>query len=277
MADQPSIVSAVRDLALRGRPVALAEATPAIEFPASTEIADAATTAVGAGQRQGAGRTSADAYDWCRRTFASEVAAPGGGAITKLRVVTCTPGQLMTASTEAVPGEIVVGAHWPLETHYRLGSLLAHEAIHQLLFEREATDSPVRERSLAYSPWRVETRPGRLAWHAFWTFACQIALLAETMVGEPGMAADEPELPRFVARLLPRLPIALDSLERFQVLSAAELDHARRAMDALDDPIARLVRDFELEQTVESEEGTAHDELEAWALATVDAREKAAT
>lgn len=277
MARPPSLTSTVRNLALRSAPVALAAAPPAMVFASSAEIADAETAAVADQLRDGARAVTADAYRWCRERFASEIAAPGTGTITRLRLVTCPSEELMTSSAPATPGEVVLGAGWPLETYYRLGSLLAHESIHQMLFRREAGEGPVREGSLAYSPWRAATRQGRLAWHAFWTFACQIALLAETMLGDPSTARREPQLPAFVARLLPRLPIALDSLERFEVLSAPELDRAQRAMGALEEPIAHLVRALELERTVESETEIAQEEFEAWALATVGSRAEAAT
>ncbi len=257
--------------------MALAAAPPAMVFASSAEIADAETAAVADQLRDGASAVSADAYRWCREHFASQAAAPGSGTITRLRLVACPSGELMTSSTPAVPGEVALGAGWPLETHYRLGSLLAHESIHQALFSREAGGGPVREGSLAYSPWRAATRPGRLAWHAFWTFACQIALLAETMLDDPEMAGREPQLPVFVARLLPRLPIGLDSLARFEVLTAPELDRARDAMGALEEPIAQLVGELELGRTVEAETEAAEAELDAWALATVGSRAAAAT
>jgi hypothetical protein len=277
MAVSPSLIATVRDLATEGAPVALAEAPPATEFASSAEIADAESAAVATELRDGAQAITGAAYRWCRDGFASTTAAPGSGTITRLLLVSCPGEELMTSSRPIAPGAVVVGAGWPLESYHRLGSLLAHEAIHQVLFAREAGESPVREGSLAYSPWRAATRPGRLAWHAYWTFACQIALLVETMLADPAMTGREPQLPSFVSRLIPRLPIGLESLERFEVISAGELERTWAAMDALEEPVAHLVRELGLEASVESEAESARTELEAWARATARPPAEAAT
>jgi HEXXH motif-containing protein len=197
-------------------------------------------------------RQLAEAYAWCAARFPLSVRAPGGdGSVRSVSLLIVghsrQRARLLSFSSPQAPGQVFIAADWPLSSPYRLASLLAHEDIHQALYVREAESSPVRPRSLGYSPWKGTVRPGRWVWHAFWTFTCQAALLGESLTRDRSLLERDPTLSRFVAEMMARVGVCLESLQIFDIVTTEELDRCRRAGSMLDQVADRLggIPDFD--------------------------------
>ena len=175
------------------------------------------------------------AYLWCNERFPLTI--PLGEnkehrcAINVLELRMTSGFELLSSSSADKPGHIILGAPWlMMESPYRLGSLIAHESVHQGLFVREKINSPIREGSLGYSPWKCMSRPGGLVWHAFWTFGCQFSLLAEAVTNCSTLLQKDSALVGFIASMVPRLEICLDSLQLFKIAEPDELARCVKAM-----------------------------------------------
>jgi hypothetical protein len=207
---------------------------PLIDFESSSAFLDRTYCAVPREEQPNARRIVEDAFRWCTMNFPLEVPAE----LNRLRLfaphyidVRLTPrNTYLAASSADSRGHILLGAPWPEECTRRLASLVAHEAVHQGLFLREQLSSPVRTGSLGYSPWRCRARPGRLVWHAFWTFACQFSLLASAISKDEPTVEIECGLIDLMATMPPRVESCLDSLVQFDIVEDAELE---RCADAL--------------------------------------------
>ena len=128
--------------------------------------------------------------------------------------------RLVTASSPQEPGTIWFAANWGSLTTRRIAGNLLHEAVHQLLYQREESDaSLLRAHSIAYSPWKQRERPGRWVWHAFWTFSAHCVFLADTITsGDVEFNEDKTE----VGIMYLRLKQCSASLEMFDVVANSE-------------------------------------------------------
>ncbi|MFD4357467.1 hypothetical protein ACFWPX_33320 [Nocardia sp. NPDC058518] len=134
-----------------------------------------------------------------------------------------------------------MAADWPLTSPYRFASLITHEGIHQALFIRELEDSPVRPGSSGYSPWKKTLRPGRLVWHAFWTFTCQLVMLCESLQLDQRLIARDPSLFSFLADMEARISVCLDSLKLTEVVTPKEFERCTSAFNILTGLIEELL------------------------------------
>ena len=128
--------------------------------------------------------------------------------------------RLLTASSPEEPGTIWFAANWETLTIRRIAGNALHEARHQLLYHREASDANLlRTHAIAYSPWKQRERPGRLVWHAFWTFSVHCVFLADSITaGDAEFNEDNAE----IGDMYLRLKQCFDSLEMFDVVSDPE-------------------------------------------------------
>lgn len=173
--------------------------------------------------------------------------------------------ELLSASSAQAPGVVLMSADWPLKSYYRLGSLIAHESVHQALFAREGTLSPVRPRSLGYSPWKNSLRPGRLVWHSFWTFACQFTMLGESLLKDNSLRQIDPKLTEFLGDMEARVLVCLNSLEIFDLVSSNEMEQCKCALSILNDVSEGLLAFSEYGQTLDIAKDSAFEEFQMWA------------
>lgn len=226
-----SCTQAIVGLAL-GYPVELADTLPSLSFEPGDGLRALDARPVAARDRPAIAAQMIDAYRWCADRFPlgirtiDGVRAPAVAAICLGR--SGHAGEFLTASSPQRPGTIFVAAPWPLSSRYRLASLVAHEAMHQALYDRERAGPVARVGSLGYSPWKEQLRPGRLVWHAFWTFSAQFVFLAEAVASPTGtILADDPEMPEFLGEMDARLECCLDSLESFEIVAGAEQEYVQ--------------------------------------------------
>jgi hypothetical protein len=225
----------VIELALGYSVEAPAEHRPILSFDLAPELAKLEATPVATIDRESVSRQIQDAYFWCQLRFPLAVRSPSVRtviAIEHINVARCARSVgYVTASSPQRPFFIFVAAHWPLPGIFRLSSLLAHEAMHQALYERERHSRVARHRSLAYSPWKQCLRPGRLVWHAVWTFVGQFVLLGDAITKdrESLMKADA-SLLDFLAEMEMRIDCCVQSLAQFEILDSEE---TRRVADAM--------------------------------------------
>lgn len=190
-------------------------------------------------------REVAQAYTWCAERFPPAVhlgsaqdRARAAPTISRLTIGMARHSkELLSSSSPQSPGDVFLAACWPLSRPHRLGSLIAHEAVHQALYGRERTASPLRPGALGYSPFRLTVRPGRWVWHAFWTFVLQCALLTESVAAEPGMIIADPTLLPFIQHMAARVGVCRYSLEIFRVVDSEELERCRICEDLLQDAV----------------------------------------
>jgi len=171
--------------------------------------------------------------------------------------------EVLTASSAGAPGAVIVVANWPLEKPIRLASLLVHEAMHQALYVRERLANPVRPGSLGYSPWKNTLRPGRMVWHAFWTFSTQLAFLHEFVRTLPESRRMDPGLAEFVADIWARLEICIDSVRGFELVDADEERTMTTVFRASEDRLAQSPSQ-ELEDAIAKRRADVETEFAAW-------------
>ncbi|MDR6384025.1 hypothetical protein [Paraburkholderia caribensis] len=200
---------------------------PAICFDLAPELAGLGASPIADVQHGLVAGQLQEAYAWCAERFPLLIRDADMNPIPAICEIHAAQrsnlGEYLTASSSRRPYRIFVAAPWPLSSVYRLGSLLAHEAIHQALYNRERIASVARPWSLAYSPWKQRLRPGRLVWHAAWTFSTQFALLCDAVLndGEAMLAAD-PDILGFIAEMEARIVRCIESLETFEILGPEE-------------------------------------------------------
>ncbi|MBB3571590.1 HEXXH motif-containing putative peptide modification protein [Rhizobium sp. BK491] len=171
-----------------------------------------------------------DALRWCSARFPLGRPESDQAMVTSIEVgFAFKAAEIVSASSPTNLGHILLAAQWPLKSTYRLSSVLAHEVVHQHLYLRQEVDDPVRGRSLGYSPWKNCTRPGWLVWHSFWTFSCQVMLLAESFLMDERVGLEDNEIPSFLAKMMGGVGLNLRSLEMFQIVSNPELDRCIEA------------------------------------------------
>ncbi len=222
-------------------------------------------------QRADVGEQLAEAYRWCASRFPLSVRSHLTGdlerSISKFVVGHCAhKNEMLSASSAQALGVVFMAADWPLRAPFRFGSLVAHETIHQALFRREITDSPVRAGTVGYSPWKNTLRPGRMVWHAYWTFTCQSGLLAESMLASPVILDGDPGLISFLADMEARTSVCLYSLEFSDIIRVDELERCKAASSHL----RGLLRDLagvvpELDPVRSQAADAAFGEFEGWA------------
>lgn len=208
---------------------------PELRFDLAPQLADFGATVISEDERAAVSGQVLDAYDWCAARFPLAIRDPEGRKVQAIASISLGrsvhEGEYLTASSPHRPCDVFVAAPWPLAGIYRLGSLLAHEAMHQALYNRERIGDVARVRSLGYSPWKQQLRPGRLVWHAFWTFSTQFSLLVEAFLEEGGAMVDaDPNLLDFIAEMDARIDCCGQSLEQFDLLPAEEAGRVEQAL-----------------------------------------------
>lgn len=259
----------VVSLALGNAPDPAEPDLPVIDFTSRSAALDHAYPGVSREHREAARQTLENAFRWCSRRFPLVTPPDESGArrqsIRHVDVRSTRGEVLLGCSSADAPGHVVLGASWPVASHYRLASLVAHEAVHQGLFVRERSASPVRPGSLGYSPWRCTIRPGRALWHSFWTFACQFSLLADSVSEDPRIAAEDAGLLGFTAAIAPRVECCLSSLRQFAVVDDAELRRCDHALRAVQDAAGRMCASAEFGSALADENRVVGAEYRTWA------------
>jgi hypothetical protein len=207
---------------------------PRLSFDLAPELLDHGASTLSAGERSLVSGQAMAAFAWCAARFPLQLPDQDGLPSWAIQEITigrgAHPGEYLTASSPQRPYNILVAAPWPLPSIYRLASLLVHEAMHQALYDRERRGPVARIGSLAYSPWRQKLRPGRLVWHALWTFSVQFVLLGDAVVSEGSeLLSADPDLGAFLGEMAARLALCSQSLVDFDILDAVEADRAAQA------------------------------------------------
>jgi HEXXH motif-containing protein len=212
-------------------------AVPSFNFNIEPHFAHLNWRPIPEGKRELAQDQLSAAFRWCGARF--PLVLEDSTAVQRPSIAAFVVGEsahedeLLSASSAQAPGAVLMVAPWPLKCIYRVASLIAHESMHQALYERERQSSPVRRGSLGYSPWKYTLRPGRLVWHSFWTFLCQHTLLAECALLERDVLLNDPDLKAFLADMRARILLCADSLRDFDVLNLHELGQRGDALDIL--------------------------------------------
>ncbi|MCG3769180.1 MAG: hypothetical protein JW384_00300 [Nitrosomonadaceae bacterium] len=175
------------------------------------------------------------------------------------------PRKMLSASSPEAPGVIRFAAHWSSFELPRGAALILHESVHQLLYAKEAAASPVRLKSLAYSPWKQTIRPGRLVWHAYWTFAVQVGFLLELANQIPQVEVRVGEL----AAMFARLEKCKESLTDFKILNDEEELRVVEGMKILRELTDKFSEEFQVPFNVERE--LVSDEHNRWAASVIAA------
>jgi hypothetical protein len=261
----------------KGLPDKSSQRLPLIDFESPATSLDRTYRAVPREEQPNACRIVEDAFRWCAMNFPLGVPTETD----RLRFlapryidVRLTPSNIYLAASSADRlGHILLGAPWPVECTYRLASLIAHEAVHQGLFLREQHSSPVRPGSLGYSPWRCRTRPGRLVWHAFWTFACQFSLLVSAASGNEGAIQIDRDLVDFMATMPPRCESCLDSLIQFDIVKDSELIRCADALSYVALSADRLSRRSQFAVRLDAERAKTAADYRDWAESIMSSQE----
>ncbi|MCA1625610.1 MAG: hypothetical protein LC778_17790 [Acidobacteria bacterium] len=225
--------------------------------------------------REDVGQQLTGAYIWCVHRFPLSVRSHVTN-VTKRSITEFIVGhsnhqdQDLSASSAQAPGIVFIASSWPLRCPFRLASLIAHEGIHQGLFIRELVSSPVRPKSLGYSPWKNTIRPGRLVWHAFWTFACQFTMLGESVLRDRSLLRDDTMLIDFLADMEARLSVCLYSLEFSNVVSRPEFERCNNAFSILGCVSRKLMNINDYKQLSVDASDAAFGKYEAWAKTFVE-------
>lgn len=255
------------ELAVGNSHIVSVNKVPQIDFGSPTRSAEYDHTAVPMELQSSARKLLRVAYRWCNDRLplivvaADNVCVP---AIRCIRVSMTVNNVLLSASSPDAPGQMLLGAPWPVKHPYRIASLMAHEAVHQALFCREWQMSPVRPGSLAFSPWRLTARPGRLVCHAFWTFACQCALLSEALVDTPRMIEDS-KLTAFVAEMTARVETCLASVQMFEVVTKEELSRCSQGAACVAEAVSAAAAVWDFRSELEIQRVAAGSEFREWA------------
>lgn len=241
-----------------------------------TNFEDLGAKIVADEQRADVSRQFSEAYIWCTDRFPlsvrSHLANDAERSIVEFIVGHSKhQNEVLSASSTQALGVVFMAAEWPLKSPYRLASLIAHESIHQALFIRELGPSPVRPKSCGYSPWKNTLRPGRMVWHAFWTFTCQLAMLGESVLKDQSLQQYDPTLISFLADMEARISVCLYSLGFSDVVSSREFERCNNAFSILGGLFQELgvIPDFD-KIRVEARD-VAFGEFETWAKAFVAA------
>jgi hypothetical protein len=208
--------------------------SPELCFELAPQLARLGATPLAPEDRAGVSEQMREAHAWCAARFPLGICDAEGRsrpAIAQIYLArSLHEGEYLTASSPHRPNGIFVAAPWPIGGIYRLGSLLAHEAMHQALYHRERAGGVARAHSLAYSPWKQRLRPGRLVWHAFWTFSTQFGLLSEAILQENArMLKSDGKLLDFIAEMDVRIGYCAQSLEQFDILPKEEAGRMHEA------------------------------------------------
>ncbi|RSN73135.1 MULTISPECIES: hypothetical protein [Acinetobacter] len=141
--------------------------------------------------------------------------------------------ELLTASSIQSVGNVILSADWPLPSIYRLGSLFVHEATHQILFLREVEGYKVRNKSIGYSPWKGTLRHGRLIWHSFWSFSCQLAFLFSRIFSEKQIIKEDESIIEYLANIFAKISVCYKELEERKILDCKELSFCKSAFNEI--------------------------------------------
>jgi hypothetical protein len=262
--------------ALKYLPQHVLRDAPAVDFDIGAHFQHLSCAVVAEEDRPAVAAQLGEAFAWCQRRFRLGIRAPGGRSVASITRFTVGrslhEGETLTASSAQAPTAVLIAARWPLSSPYRLASLMAHESIHQALYVREAAASPVRAGSLGFSPWKNTLRPGRLVWHAFWTFSCQLAMLGEALRDDERLVAEDAGLIAFAADIWGRLLVCMESLRSFAIVDADEMRACEEALTMLEALWSELGQRPGYDRAQKAAESRALAEYETWALAFLQER-----
>jgi hypothetical protein len=240
--------------------------SPEVTFDLSPTLIEYDSVPVEEARRAAVRAQLREAFDWCQQMV--PLTACSGRVVVPL-IRRFAVGQnrgnreTLSASSGQERGNVLFSAGWPMAHIYRLASLILHEAVHQLLYDRESAASPVRSRSLGYSPWKDNVRPGRMVWHAYWTFTCQAAFVAEAFAAPD--ARSDPDLPRFLAEMLARLGICRQALATFDIVSKAEEERIDAAAGRLASLVPRFAGSEDFGRILAEQRTGAEEQYRRWA------------
>lgn len=177
-----------------------------------------------------------DAYDWCSKNFPlGYFADTSTQPLIKSIIVgeSFHKSELLTASSIQNMGNVILSADWLLSSIYRLGSLFAHEATHQILFLREAGSYEVRNKSIGYSPWKGTLRYGRLIWHSYWSFSCQFAFLSSRILSEEKIIKEDEGIIQYLADMFAKISVCYNELEERKIVDFKELSSCKATFNEI--------------------------------------------
>lgn len=238
-----AVARAVMQLGVQGLDISGSVECPAVEFGCVPDALDRGHREVPDADRSIALNVMEEAWTLAEalvgvRSWRVDDGRPP--AIGRFRVREGEADAFTSASIPDAEGNVLLCAPWRAAGPLRLASMMAHEAMHQALFLRERQGSPVRVRSLGYSPWRSETRPGRMVWHAFWAFGVQFALLSEALTSMKWSEDDIEDVLALTVSMPPRLAYTLESLGDFNIVTRAEFGRCNEALAMIDDSATGL-------------------------------------
>lgn len=176
------------------------------------------------------------------------------------------PSELLTASSIQNRGNMILAADWILPSIYRLGSLIAHEAVHQILFLRELQGSVIRENSIGYSPWKGTLRKGRLIWHSFWSFTCQFSFLAESVLKAEKIVCDDQGVLSYLAEIYAKIFICQFELAERTILIASESSACDIAFKVITEIKNEVVNKYKAATVYEEALSQEHSRYQTWAI-----------
>ena len=271
------LINAVLQHALGCAPKYINQVAPVISFELGSPHSDLGCRSVEGEDQSAIAEQLLGAFFWCANRFPlSILTMPENDfqqSIIKFVVGRSSHrGEYISASSPKTLRVVLLAADWPLKSHYRLASLIAHESMHNLLFIREAVGSPVRSGSLGYSPWKTTLRQGRLVWHSYWTFVCQFVMLGESILSDSSLLQADPGLTRYLAQIQARIIICSESIKDFKVVNDHELSECDSALAFVDEVSRQLLCFPEFRTALTQAKAEAFKEFATWATALVESK-----
>lgn len=263
-------------LASRSLTTRYGEGKPIISYDLERVISDSAFTNVNQSLKRKIDSQIIKAYEWCGKTYPLYY-SDGQNKIHRF-IVSITIGnsahrsEILTASSIQNIGNMILMADWPLPSVFRLGSLFAHEATHQLLFLREQAGETIRSRSVGYSPWKGTLRKGRLIWHSFWSFTCQFVFLSERVVLETEVYSQDKGILKYLAEMYSKLSICTEELIQRNIVSMEELSACETAFHEVTKIQKEIVSRFDNSELFCVLMEKEYNEYREWASSLIEAR-----
>lgn len=263
-------VDSIVKKALRYQPEYMGQTIPSFNFELGPHFGEFNLRSVSQRERPLVSARLTEAFLWCADRFPLCITNASNNT-TQQTITQFTVGrsvhrnELLTASSAQAAGIVLIAARWPVKTFYRLGSLIAHESMHQALYVRENLSSPVRPRSFGYSPWKNSLRPGRLVWHSFWTFVCQFTMLSESVLDDNQILQMDPKLIAFLADMQARILVCHDSLRTFELVTSEELEKCDEALSILDEVARESPSQSNYQQHLAKARKSVFEEFDSWA------------
>jgi hypothetical protein len=245
-------------------------AAPRIDFALASELQALGAHVVPEARRPHVVSQVLDAFSWCSDRFPLGLRESPDSVIWAIQTLSighsAHEGEYLTASSPQRPYTVFVAATWPIHNRHRLASLFAHEAMHQGLYIRERNEAPTRRHSLAYSPWKQGLRPGRLVWHAFWTFSVQFVFLGQAVLEAfDEISSSDADISSFLAEMQARIELCAQSLDEFDVLRREERSRCEQGMHIVSSTTNQLRKITAYEESCLHWAAAANQEVEVWA------------